>query len=87
MTAQHYTAMSAGDMLTALGDDAEKWAAAFAELHPAVPQDVMVGWFANAIEHSGDLRRGRLVRDDEAWKAFKEGVERDRQLFRDLQAT
>lgn len=60
-----YTAMESVEMLTALGDDAGKWAAAFcqtfAKVHPDQPvpdEGWMIGWFANAIEHSHDVRTG-----------------------------
>jgi hypothetical protein len=45
-------------LLDACGDDAQKWAQAFLELNPkcGVAEDVMIGWFANAIEHSSDMR-------------------------------
>lgn len=64
MTNQRYTDMSAGDMLTALADDAMKWAQAFREQFPDVPEDVAFGWFANAIETSWDLRNSRATHDD-----------------------
>jgi len=63
-----YTEMSEPDFLDAVGDDASKWAAAFcqtaAKLYPiglfANPEfeSWMLSWFANAIEHSHDLRTG-----------------------------
>lgn len=59
-----YTTMEAGDMLKAMGDDATKWAAAFCQIatkigHPGIDEGWMIGWFANAIEHSSDVRRWR----------------------------
>ena len=58
-----YTAMESGEMLTALGDDAGKWATAFMQVLEkrggAFDWADMMGWFANAIEHSYALRRGR----------------------------
>lgn len=51
-----------GDLLRALGDDAAKWAAAFCAIAKKQGHDIdegwMIGWFANAIEHSSDCRRG-----------------------------
>lgn len=81
-----YRAMNAGDFLQALGDDAQKWADAFDQIIGGVDRETMVGWFANAIEHSTDVRRNRLVRDEEGWNEFKKGVERQRKFFRELRA-
>lgn len=83
---QTYANMNDGDLLTALGDDATKWADAFCEQYPAMERAIMFGWFANAIEHSGDVRRGRFIQDDERWTDFQEGVERDRAFWRELKA-
>lgn len=63
-----YTTMSAGVMLAAICDDAKKWADAFMMItarydHPIDHAD-MIGWFANAIEHSGDVRRWRREKAD-----------------------
>ena len=46
--------------LDALGDDAAKWADAFIQMHPdcGLDESIMVGWFANAIDHSCDVRAG-----------------------------
>ncbi|MCA0358718.1 MAG: hypothetical protein LCH78_18040 [Proteobacteria bacterium] len=57
MQKPNYAAMSPGDMLTALGDDAQKWAEAFCQIHGG-DEDLMLAWFANAIEHSHDVRTG-----------------------------
>lgn len=59
-----YTAMKPGDMLSAVGDDASKWATAFiqtAELlgHRGIDEGWMIGWFANAIEQSHSVRMSR----------------------------
>lgn len=61
-----YTTMQGADMLQEVGDDATKWADAFMQMNPdcTVPQDVMVGWFANAIEHSTDIRNGVVHNGD-----------------------
>lgn len=47
-----YRAMSAPDMLAAVGTDAVKWTDAFLQTFPAGCDDwaTIVGWFANAIE-------------------------------------
>ena len=54
-----------GALLQAMGDDAVKWAAAFCaiatELGHNIDEGWMTGWFANAIEHSSDVRRGTAV--------------------------
>lgn len=81
-----YAQMSPGDMLTALGDDAEKWADAFCELNPGADRENMVGWFANAIEHSSDVRGSRLIHDDERFLDFIEHVASQRRFLRELDA-
>ena len=49
-----------GDLLAALGDRADRWAAAFCaiakKLDKDIDEDWMIGWFANAIEHSSHVR-------------------------------
>lgn len=60
------TEKSAGDQMNELGDDASKWAAAFCETaaklgHPGIDEGWMIGWFANAIEHSSAIRRTRFT--------------------------
>ena len=78
-------AVSAGDWLQRLGDDAMKWAQAFCEKYPeGPPVDVMVGWFANAIEHSSDVRRGRQIHSDEALLDHLDNVMWQRRFLRDL---
>ena len=57
-----YTAMSGPELLAACRDDAAKWAAAFMQhqaKHGPADEGTMIGWFANAIEHSHDVRTGR----------------------------
>lgn len=61
-----YTAMESNDMVDACGADAAKWAAAFCQhakkLHGIdLDEGWMIGWFANAIEHSYDVRTGRSI--------------------------
>ena len=58
-----YTQMSGPELLQALGDDAAKWAAAFCQRAKKygghdIDEGWMIGWFANAIEHSHDVRTG-----------------------------
>ena len=67
-TTPDYTKMQAGDLLQAVGDDAAKWAAAFVQHatklgHSGIDERWMIGWFANAIEHSSDVRRWRRERE------------------------
>lgn len=55
---------SACDILNRLGDDAMKWAVEFRKTaidlgYSDMPTDWLVVWFANAIEHSSDVRRWR----------------------------
>lgn len=56
------------ELLEALGDNAERWAAAFcsvAKQHGYVIDEWwMIGWFANAIEHSHEVRT-KLAEDRE----------------------
>lgn len=58
-----YTAMTGPEMLYACRDDAANWAAAFCQHakklgHENIDEEWMAGWFANAIEHSHDVRTG-----------------------------
>lgn len=55
--------MNGPDMLQACGDNASKWAAAFCQHaeelgHEGIDEEWMTVWFANAIEHSHDVRTG-----------------------------
>jgi hypothetical protein len=65
-----YTKLDGHFLLSALGDDASKWATAFIQhaerlLDTTTPDPFdllrdhnwLTGWFANAIEHSSDVRR------------------------------
>lgn len=59
----NYTEMDGPAMLAACRDDAAKWAAAFVQHaeklgHHGIDEGWMIGWFANAIEHSHDVRTG-----------------------------
>ena len=62
LPAPDYTAMSGPEMLHACRDDGHKWATAFCQHAKTQGHDIdhgwMVGWFANAIEHSHDVRTG-----------------------------
>jgi hypothetical protein len=57
-----YTAMNGPELLAACRDDAAKWAAAFCQYAArqglTIDEGWMIGWFANAIEHSHDVRTG-----------------------------
>lgn len=59
-----YVGMTGPQLLEALGDDAAKWAAAFCQHAktsnlPDLDEGWMIGWFANAIENSTDVRSRR----------------------------
>lgn len=58
-----YTKMDGPDLLNACRDDAAKWAAAFRQTavklgYSDMDEGWLIGWFANAIEHSHDVRHG-----------------------------
>ena len=56
-----YNEMTGPELLAACRDDARKWADAFCEIISdgrAIDEEMMIGWFANAIEHSYDIRTG-----------------------------
>lgn len=57
------TTMQDGDLLEYMRDDACLWAEAFCQHAKKKGLDIdkgwMIGWFANAIEHSSDVRRRR----------------------------
>lgn len=60
----NYTEMSGPELLKACGDDASVWAAAFRQTainlgYSDMDEGWLVTWFANAIEHSSDVRRWR----------------------------
>lgn len=62
-----YVGMQSGDLLKALGDDASRWAEAFVQHARRIrdrgdnilDEGWLTTWFANAIEHSSDVRRWR----------------------------
>jgi hypothetical protein len=41
--------MTSAEFLTSLGTDAQKWAKAFIKQHKELNEEILVGWFANAI--------------------------------------
>lgn len=61
-----YTKFDGADLLQELQDDADKWATAFCQHFPEAKLDQhrVMGWFANAIEHSNDHRVGRVHNGD-----------------------
>lgn len=66
-----YTKMSGPELLAALRDDGQKWAVAFNQCavkcgYSEMDVDWLTTWFANAIEHSTDVRTGSgpVVMDD-----------------------
>jgi hypothetical protein len=71
-----YTKLKNGaELVQALGDEGMKWAAAFCQITEKVfdiKLDLMYvqGWFANAIEHSNDVRR--WAREKEATASVPE---------------
>lgn len=59
-----YASMTEQELLNAVGDDASKWAAAFRQValrlgYSDMDEGWLIGWFANAIEHSSDVRTWR----------------------------
>lgn len=41
--------------------DARDWAAAFCAINPGMPEDVMIGWFANALMRGFDEHTARAL--------------------------
>ena len=59
-----YADMDSSTLLEALADDAAKWASAFNQHarkigYQGMDEGWLISWFANAIEHSADVRRWR----------------------------
>ena len=58
-----YTNMDGPALLTALGTDAAKWAAAFQQIvvdgKVEIDEGVMIAWFANAIMNTHDQLTGQ----------------------------
>jgi hypothetical protein len=72
-----YCAMSSGDLLNYMEDDARKWASAFCQIaaklgHPGIDEGWMLGWFANAIGHSNNVRRWRREAIEACWDNIDE---------------
>jgi hypothetical protein len=82
-----YLDMQAGDMLTALGDDAMKWAEAFVQRFPGLPVEDVYGWFASAIENSWDLRNSEITHSDTALADHVSQLLRNRDLWREIAET
>jgi hypothetical protein len=57
--------MTDGELLAYMGDDAAKWASEFCKIARDLGHDIdegwMIGWFANAIEHSSHIRKIEAV--------------------------
>lgn len=79
-----YTDMSAGDMLKALGTDAQKWAEAFCGQFPDVPQDAAFGWFANAMMNMWDVTNSEITHNDTALADHISNLIRNRDFWREL---
>lgn len=73
-----YTKFDDADLLHELNDDAQKWAQAFQQYNPdcGVGEDVLIGWFANAIERSHDYRTGHIINGEHAEYLAQRGLER-----------
>jgi len=58
--------MTDGELLAYMGDDAAKWAAEFCKIARDhghnIDEGWMIGWFANAIEHSSHIRKLETLR-------------------------
>lgn len=57
---------TSGEVLARLGDNAAAWAKEFRQTaikmgYSDMDEGWLIGWFANAIEHSTDVRRQRAV--------------------------
>jgi hypothetical protein len=81
-----YAKMDGGEMISACGSDAMKWAEAFMELNPAanVELDVMIGWFANAMMTMWDVTNSNATHSDEALCDHISALVRNRDLWREL---
>ncbi len=76
-----YTKLNGPDLLHEMGQDASKWAAAFCQMHPArcsdgtfIDEDLMLGWFANAIMHAIDCERGTVINGEHAEYLLSRGL-------------
>ena len=70
-TAEQLKAMDDGDFLAFLGTDGMRWMQAFRAMNPEcnVADDVMLGWFCNAIMAGNDAALGNppLCGDHAQW--------------------
>ena len=61
-----YCSMSGPELLAAVRDDARKWAEAFQQIVVShgveIDEALMIGWFANAIENSSDIRSRAAIK-------------------------
>ena len=65
-----YTHMSSGDFIEAIGNDGMKWTEAFRQINPDcnVDDDVMLGWFCNALCVGEDRGLARAGMIDPMWQ-------------------
>ena len=60
-----YTVLSPPELLQELGDSAPRWATAFMQIvidgKKEIDWGLMNSWFANAIEHSSDIRKKAMA--------------------------
>ncbi len=81
-----YPAMEGWEIIKACKDDAAKWAAAFRQTaiklgYSDMDEGWLIGWFANAIEVSGDYRRPAVPVQEAAQEARARKLE---DMLRDL---
>jgi len=72
-----YTKLNGPELLLACGDSGDKWATAFCQYNPdiEVDQHVLMGWFANAIEHSHDIRTCSILNGEHAQYLLDNGLQ------------
>jgi hypothetical protein len=70
VTAEQLKAMPSGDFLAFLGQDGMRWMQAFRALNPEcnVDDDVMLGWFCNALCVGEDHGLARCGKIDPMWQ-------------------
>ena len=63
-----YTKMDGPTLLREMGLDGMKWTEAFRQINPecSISDDVMLGWFCNAIMNTLDIERGTIHNGDHA---------------------
>ena len=71
-----YKEMDDPTLLRECGTDGSKWTEAFREINPDcnVPDDIMLGWFCNAIMNALDIERGAVHNGDHAQYLIDEGL-------------